>query len=86
MTRKSTLIEWGHHLGVVSNAQQGQEMTASQLELGIGRALVARDRVVAGDDEEPQYSLGDALAHNARVIREELPGTVKAIASNLLSR
>jgi hypothetical protein len=84
MTRKSTLIEWGHHLGVVSDAAQGQEMTATQLEQGISAALVKRDRAVAGEsDDEPQYSLRDGIAANLAVLRSELPGTLRAVRSNL---
>ena len=81
MTKKSTLIQWGHHLGVVSDAQQGQDMTAAQLEQGISEALVKRDRV-AGEDE-PQYSLRDGIAANLAVLRSELPGTVRAVVANL---
>jgi len=80
MTRKSTLIEWGHHLGVVTDAQQGQEMTATQLEQGISEALVKRDRVVADDSPaEPQYTFRDGLRANLRVLRQELPGTARAV-------
>jgi hypothetical protein len=86
MTRKSTLIEWGHHLGVVSDAAQGQEMTAAQLEQSISEALVKRDRVVAGEPEaaaadEPQYSLRDGLAANLAVLRSELPSTIRTVAA-----
>ena len=82
MTRKSTLIEWGHHLGVVLDAQQGQEMTATQLEQGISEALVKRDRVAAGEPAgEPQYSLRDGLAANLAVLRSELPSTIRTVAA-----
>jgi hypothetical protein len=82
MTRKSTLIEWGHHLGVVLDAQQGQEMTATQLEQGISEALVKRDRVASGEPaDEPQYSLRDGLAANLAVIRSELPSTIRTVAA-----
>ena len=80
MTRKSTLMEWGHHLGVVTDAQQGQEMTATQLEQGISEALVKRDRVVADDSPAtPSYTLRDGIRANLRVLREELPGTARAV-------
>lgn len=84
MTRKSTLIQWGHHLGVVSDAHQGQEMTMTALEQGISQALVERDRLVA-DADEPQYTLRDGLAANLQVLRVEALPTVRAIAANLLS-
>jgi len=80
MTRKSTLIEWGHHLGVVSDAAQGQEMTTTQLEQGISEALVKRDRIVADEDDKyPQYTLRDGIRANLRVLRQELPGTARAV-------
>lgn len=84
MTRKSTLIEWGHHLGVVSDAHQGQEMTMTALEQGISQALVERDRVVA-DADEPQHTLRDGLAANLQVLRAEIVPTARAIVTNLLS-
>ena len=83
MTRKSTLIEWGHHLGVVTDAAQGQEMTAAQLEQGIAEALVRRDRVAGEDADEPQYSLRDGIAANLAVLRQELPSTLAAVGANL---
>ena len=82
MTRKSTLIEWGHHLGVVLDAQQGQEMTATQLEQGISEALVKRNRVASGEPAgEPQYSFRDGLAANLQVLRQELPSTIRTVAA-----
>ncbi|NJM58307.1 MAG: hypothetical protein HC857_13965 [Synechococcales cyanobacterium RU_4_20] len=85
MTRKSTLIQWGHHLGVVLDAQQGQDMTAAELERCISEALVQRDYVSAGEPpvDEPQYSLRDGLVNNFQVIRQELPSAARAVARNL---
>ena len=81
MTRKSTLIEWAHHLGVVADSQQAEEMTAAQIEMGISEALVKRDRLTAND--EPQHSLREGVANNWGVIRQELPGTIRAVVNNL---
>ncbi|NJN30185.1 MAG: hypothetical protein HC824_06895 [Synechococcales cyanobacterium RM1_1_8] len=84
MTRKSTLIQWGYHLGVASDAHQAQEMTMAALEQGISEALVSRDRLISGDSE-PAYNLRDAVVNNWQVIKAELPSTARAIASNLFS-
>lgn len=84
MTRKSTLIQWGQHLGVVSDDHQGQEMTMTVLEQGISQALVERDRVVV-DADEPHYTLRDGIAANLKVLRADAVPTARAIVANLLS-
>jgi hypothetical protein len=81
MTKKSTLIEWGYHLGVISDSQQAQGMTAAQIEQGISEALVKRDHI-AGEDE-PQFNLRDGIAANLAVLRSEMPTTARAVLANL---
>ena len=73
MTRKATLCAWAEALGV----NPGAEATVSQLEQAIEAAIASPPAA------EQQYSLRDGLRNNARVIRAELPGTVRAIAANL---
>lgn len=90
MTRKSTLIEWGHHLGVISDAQQGQDMTMAALEQGISRALVQRDRLVAGSDEFEDegcgYTFQEGLVNNARVVVEEVGEIVQGLRQSFWQR
>lgn len=94
MTRKARLQAWAAHL----NAPLPADATMAQLEQAIETAIVnptepepdcpglSRDGCPwMVEDEYPQYSLRDGLMNNARVIREELPGAVKAIASNLFA-
>lgn len=90
MTRKSTLIEWGHHLGVVSDAHQGQEMTMAALEQGISQALVSRDRVPADasafEDPGCGYTFREGLENNARVVVEEVGEIMQSVRHRLLKR
>lgn len=89
MTRKSTLIEWGHHLGVVSDAQQGQEMTMTALEQGISQALVQRERVVSADEFEDEgcgYTFQEGVANNARVLVEEVGEIVQGVRHKFWKR
>ena len=90
MTRKSTLIEWGHHLGVVADFQQGQEMTMAALEQGISQALVQRARTVADRDEfEDQgcgYTFQEGLTNNALVLVEEVGEIVQGVRHKFWKR
>ena len=70
MTRKSKLQEWAIQLNAVVPA----DATVAQLEQAIEAAIAQPGQ---------QYSLRDVLSNNARVLRQELPGTAKAIAINL---
>ena len=83
MTRKSTLIEWGHHLGVVSDAQQGQEMTMAALEQGISQALAQRDRNADFEDQGCGYTFREGVANNARVVVEEVGEIMQGVRHKL---
>ena len=73
MTRKPTLERWANGLGASIPASP----TVEQLEQGIDEAIADLNR--------PHPTLGEALLNNWAVIRTEVPSTVKAIATNLLS-
>jgi hypothetical protein len=69
MTRKATLQTWAAQLG----ASVPHDPTVAQLEQAIERAIAKPS--AAG----PQYTLRDGLRANLRVLREELPGTARAV-------
>jgi len=74
MTRKARLAAWAEQLGV----NLPETATAAQLEQAIENAIAK-----PAEAEAPQYSLRDGIAANLAVLRQELPGTVSAVASNL---
>lgn len=71
MTRKAKLLTWAESLG----ADVPADATVAQLEVAIEAAIAT--------PAAPQYSFRDGLRNNARVIREELSGTARAVARNL---
>ena len=93
MTRKARLQAWAAQL----NAPVPADATAAELEQAIEVALAnpvipepdcpglnnAGCPWMADDSDIPQYSLGEGIANNARVVREELPSVVKAVVANL---
>ena len=69
MTRKATLQTWAAHLGLPVS----DDATAAQLEQAIERAISSPAAAT------PSHSLRDGIRANLRVLREELPGTARAV-------
>lgn len=69
MTRKATLQTWASHLGLPVS----EDATAAQLEQAIESAISSPP------DAAPSYTLRDGIRANLRVLREELPGTARAV-------
>ena len=72
MTKKAKLAAWADALGAAVPA----DATVAQLEAAIEAAI-------AQPAAEPQFTLRDGLAANLAVLRQELPGTARAVAANL---
>ena len=73
MTKKARLVAWADALG----ADVPADATVSQLEQAIETAIAQPA------EEHHQYSLRDGIAANLAVLRQELPGTARAVIANL---
>jgi hypothetical protein len=69
MTRKATLQTWAAQLG----ASVPHDPTVAQLEQAIERAISSPAAAT------PSYTLRDGIRANLRVLRQELPGTARAV-------
>lgn len=76
MTRKATLQTWAAQLG----ASVPPDPTVAQLEQAIESAISSPT------PDAPSYTFRDGLRANLQVLRQELPGTAKAVLGQFRGR
>ena len=93
MTRKARLQVWAAQLRAPVPADANMAQLEQAIETAIANPVMPELDCPGlshngcpwmADDEYPQYSLGQGIANNVRVIREELPSAAKAVVANLL--
>ena len=93
MTRKARLQAWAAQLSAPVPADANMAQLEQAIETALANPVIPKPDCpgithagcpwMADDSDIPQYSLGQGIANNARVIREELPSAAKAVVANL---